>query len=92
MDLRTYLSKGDQRQREFADALGVSQGLISQWARGKAVPPPGRCVAIERLTYGEVTRQELRPEDWRDIWPELVEAPANTENEAEANTPRATTP
>ncbi|HEF4732707.1 helix-turn-helix domain-containing protein [Burkholderia multivorans] len=77
MDLPTFLSNGKHRQRWLADALGVTQGLISQWVRKKAVPPPGRCVAIERLTGRKVTRQELR-DDWMDIWPELVQAPAGT--------------
>ena len=92
MDLRTYLSTGEQRQREFAEALGVTQGLISQWARGKAAPPPNRCVAIERMTGGEVTRQELRPDDWKDIWPELEEIVAGADCEDDGSVPRATTP
>lgn len=31
------------------------------------------CVAIEQSTAGAVTRQELRPDDWHLIWPELAE-------------------
>lgn len=31
------------------------------------------CVAIEQATDGAVTRQELRPDDWAAIWPELAE-------------------
>jgi DNA-binding transcriptional regulator YdaS (Cro superfamily) len=31
------------------------------------------CVSIEQATNGEVTRQELRPDDWAAIWPELAE-------------------
>lgn len=81
MDLQTYLSK--VKQRAFADSLGVTQGLISQWARGKALPPPNRCVAIERLTQGEVTRQELRPKDWREYWPELGPVAAGAQPQSE---------
>lgn len=33
-----------------------------------------RCVAIERVTGGAVTRRDLRPDDWWLIWPELVDA------------------
>lgn len=29
-------------------------------------------VALERETRRAVTRQELRPNDWQQIWPELV--------------------
>jgi DNA-binding transcriptional regulator YdaS (Cro superfamily) len=32
---------------------------------------PERCVDIERETDREVTRQDLRPDDWARIWPEL---------------------
>lgn len=32
-----------------------------------------RCVAIERATSGAVSRRDLRPLDWREIWPELEE-------------------
>lgn len=48
---------------------------VSQWLRpgtrtGRPVPPK-QCVRIEQLTRGAVTRRELRPDDWREIWPEL---------------------
>jgi len=29
-------------------------------------------VALEHATGGAVTRQELRPADWQQIWPELA--------------------
>lgn len=28
-------------------------------------------VRIERESEGEVTRRDLRPDDWMEIWPEL---------------------
>ncbi|WP_259282644.1 helix-turn-helix domain-containing protein [Escherichia coli] len=31
----------------------------------------GGSVLIERASNGEVTRQQLRPFDWMNIWPEL---------------------
>lgn len=63
-------------QRALAVALGVTPVTVNQWLRpkpgsGRPVPPK-QCVRIERLTKGEVTRRELRPDDWQDIWPELV--------------------
>jgi DNA-binding transcriptional regulator YdaS (Cro superfamily) len=30
-------------------------------------------VQIERATAGAVTRRDLRPDDWGDIWPELID-------------------
>ncbi|UGQ49253.1 YdaS family helix-turn-helix protein [Massilia endophytica] len=40
-------------------------------ASGKTPISPERCVAIWHFTCGVVTRQELRPDDWMRIWPEL---------------------
>lgn len=31
-----------------------------------------RAVQIERATGGKLSREKLRPRDWFDIWPELV--------------------
>lgn len=49
---------------------------VSQWLRPKASNgrpvPPKQCVRIEQLTQGQVTRRDLRPDDWQEIWPELV--------------------
>lgn len=58
-------------QAAFARALGVSSPTVSQWVSGGRPIPPKRCVAIEQATGGKVTRQELRPHDWADHWPEL---------------------
>lgn len=68
---------------KLAVALGVSQPVISNWrARGTKIDA-AHCVAIERATGGAVTRRDLRPDDWQDIWPELAvaepaQAPAPT--------------
>lgn len=56
-------------QAELARRLGVSKAAVSQWLSG--VVPIERCVAIERATNGAVTRRQLRPDDWQEIWPEL---------------------
>lgn len=47
---------------------------VSNWASGGRPVPPHRCVAIEVATGGQVTRKDLRPDDWQRIWPELNEA------------------
>lgn len=71
MKLLDYV-KTRATQRELATKLGITPVLINQWANGKRPIPPERCVAIERATDGEVTRPELRPDDWESIWPELA--------------------
>lgn len=49
----------------------------------KAVPLE-RCVAIEVATHGAVTRQDLRPDDWQKIWPELAQSPTTHQPAAQA--------
>lgn len=58
-------------QAALARACGVSQPAISKWLSGGIVSPENAS-AIERATDGAVTRKQLRPDDWREIWPELA--------------------
>jgi len=55
----------------LARIVGVKPPTVSQWASGARPVPIERCLAIERATKGEVTRRDLRPDDWHLIWPEL---------------------
>ncbi|NYT78802.1 helix-turn-helix domain-containing protein [Alcaligenaceae bacterium] len=57
----------------LAKQLGVSPVTINQWALKQRPVPIIRCVQIEELTNGAVTRKQLRPDDWSQIWPELRE-------------------
>jgi DNA-binding transcriptional regulator YdaS (Cro superfamily) len=71
MSLREYLRQRGMQAR-LARLLAVNPVLIHQWAYGKRPIPIHRCADIERVTAGQVTRQDLRPEDWFRIWPELA--------------------
>lgn len=75
MNLHEYLSSdGALTVAQLAERIGVkSDAQIRQWQHGYAERKPGPeyCVAIEKATDGKVTRQELRPDDWMAIWPEL---------------------
>jgi DNA-binding transcriptional regulator YdaS (Cro superfamily) len=73
MDLKTYLCQERGRTQRLAELLGVSGSLMTQWARGKPVSVE-RCPKIELLTAGAVRRWDLRPNDWWQVWPELVGA------------------
>ena len=55
----------------FAKAINIAPSAVTNWATGKKPVPIIRCVQIEEVTGGMVTRQQLRPEDWHLIWPEL---------------------
>jgi len=59
----------------LAARLGLtSVGAIGNWkVRGV---PIEHCARIERELGGVVSRRELRPDDWMDIWPELAAADA----------------
>lgn len=50
--------------------IGVSPSTPGNWKHEGRPIPPEHCVAIEKATG--VTRQDLRPDDWQAIWPELV--------------------
>ena len=70
MTLGEYISNRGAQAR-LAEALAISPVLVHQWAFGKRPIPIHRCVQIEVVTSGQVTRRELRPQDWQIIWPEL---------------------
>lgn len=75
MKLSEYLSSIDSAA-SLAAAIGVQPESISQWKTGFRKVPIERCVPIERATNCQVTRRDLRPEDWHLIWPELAEKAA----------------
>lgn len=77
MNLSEYLQNNPRA--ELASAVGVSLGMISQWVNKTRPVSTERCVAIENVTKGKVTRKDLRPDDWAVIWPELlVDSKKNT--------------
>ena len=75
MTLSEYFALERGNQAGLAVALGLSTPGIRQWVVGIRPIPVEHGAAIERATGGQVTRQELFPDIWARIWPELV-APA----------------
>lgn len=59
---------------ELARKVGVTPQAICFWRDGLRKIPAEKCSAIELATNGVVTRRDLRPDDWRLIWPELQES------------------
>jgi len=55
----------------LAKLLGVSAPTVHEWKTNKRPVPVLRCVSISQATKGAVTLQDLRPNDWQKIWPEL---------------------
>lgn len=57
---------------KLATQLGVTTQAVCFWRDGERGLPAKKCSAIELATGGAVTRQELRPDDYHLIWPELA--------------------
>lgn len=76
MELKTYIQSERGNGGALADKLGIPLSYLSQMASGNRGVTAERASAIELHTAGAVSRQELRPDDWQAIWPELVEAKA----------------
>lgn len=84
----------------IAKRLRIKPPSVYKWVdkAGRVSIPDYRLIElgadIERVTGGAITRQHLRPDDWRQIWPELAasepiqpaapggQAPAATESVA----------
>ena len=59
-------------QSYLAKKTGISSAFINQIARGVRGVPVQSAATIEKATNGAVTRQEMFPDDWEKIWPELA--------------------
>ncbi|QOR55256.1 MAG: hypothetical protein SHS37scaffold220_25 [Phage 67_12] len=84
MNLATYLEGRHGAQSDLARKIGCAPQLVWQWARRVRPIPIDRCVSIERATDGLVSRRDTRPDDWREIWPELESAGDDSAARADA--------
>lgn len=69
MNLKDYTD--EHTQIALAKAIEAAPSFVNQWVNESRPVPATYCVAIERVTNGLVTRQELRPDDYWLIWPDL---------------------
>lgn len=72
MKLSEYLSQGRGRKAAMAKALGIKPPNVTDWAKGERPVPKMYGALIEQITGGQVTRQEMFPDEWQQIWPELA--------------------
>jgi len=73
--LKTFLFELPPKKREaFATRCGTSVAHLRNVAYGYRTAGEKLCVRIEKETGGKVTRKDLYPDDWAEIWPELKEA------------------
>lgn len=73
MQLQEYINSQRGLASELAKKIGISPSYLSQMASGDAAISPIKSVEIEIATGGAVARQDLRPLDWKQIWPELAQ-------------------
>ncbi|WP_092970709.1 YdaS family helix-turn-helix protein [Ralstonia sp. NFACC01] len=78
MTLTEYVRARRGRLTALARAIDMSPIYLSQVVNKGLRINPARCVAIEVATQGSVRRQDLRPDDWHLIWPELFTARASS--------------
>ena len=72
MKLKKYLKKTARGTAlVMAKNIGICRSHLSQIANEKYTASARVCIAIENATGGVVTRKDLRPLDWKLIWPEL---------------------
>ena len=72
MNLKQYIQEERGNATSLAQKLGVSLSYLSQMASGAAPTSSARAGDIFTFTDGKVTRQELRPDDFWRIWPDLA--------------------
>ena len=83
MKLTQYLDlEGHGAATDLAKKIGGHSSDVSSWSTGTRPVPVKFAVAIETSTNKQVTRQDLRPDDWHLIWPELITPSQATTQEA----------
>lgn len=56
-------------QKALAQMLGVTQPAVNKMLKSKAPLRPHHCVRI--MTQLGISREELRPTDYWEVWPDL---------------------
>ncbi len=74
-ELRIYLNALSlAEQHNFAAKCGTSLGYLRKAISLDQDLGAALCVLIEKESNGAVSRQNLHPKDWAQIWPELYTA------------------
>lgn len=55
-------------QSRLAKRFNLSRQTVNGWRHGI---PIAYCAGVEAECNAEFTRRDFRPNDWREIWPEL---------------------
>lgn len=73
MKLLDYIRQPENSASALAARVGIAPAFLYQIAHGKRQASAALARAMETVTSGAVTRRDLRPTDWGDIWPELID-------------------
>jgi DNA-binding transcriptional regulator YdaS (Cro superfamily) len=65
--LKGYLDKTGLTQRQFADLIGCSQSLVSQWISGDIQMTNDWALEVEKRTHQKLLRQDLLPKLFRGM-------------------------
>ena len=74
-----FRSLNPDQKKELAESCKTSVVYLSKQValmnkdKTTSLFKPATCAAIEIFSNKEVTRKDLRPDDWMDIWIELRE-------------------
>lgn len=85
MDLKTYFSTAERGEAaRVAKEMEISASYLSQMISGASPISPARAVQFEQVLAGSVKREDIYPDEWHLIWPELVtkDHPAPTKKAA----------
>jgi DNA-binding transcriptional regulator YdaS (Cro superfamily) len=70
--LKSFIAAIPLSERQcFAERCGTTLAFLRNIVYGQRIAGEKLSVAIERESGGVVTRLDLRPDDWHEIWPEL---------------------
>lgn len=61
------------RTKKLSRALNINNSFLHRMRRGQAPIPAAMAVKIEIATGKQVTRKDMRPNDWFEIWPDLLD-------------------
>ncbi|PKH20212.1 Cro/Cl family transcriptional regulator [Enterobacterales bacterium CwR94] len=71
-ELKQYLNALSAAEKiAFEASCGTTINYLRKAMSKGQILGPELCVLIEKSSNGAITRQDLNPERWRKIWPEL---------------------
>lgn len=71
MILSVYCKQNYGAQARIAKECGIAPSYMYQIVKGIRPVPIRYCSKIEQATNGIVTRKDLRPDDYWEIWSDL---------------------